>query len=223
MWHPLPALADAINAARYTQPTTRYAHGVLGDAIEWGALEMTLASGRTISVTLPENRVFEDLAPRLADLDGDGAPEVIVVEAEASTGASLAIYGPRGKITATPHIGQRNRWLAPAGIGDLDGDGYVELAYVDRPHLARTLRIWRYDTGRLTEIAQRPGVTNHRIGEDFITGGLRDCGQGPELVLASADWSRLLAVFHSEGWQTRDLGPFSGRTAVERALDCQSP
>ncbi len=221
LWPATQAPAETIASSRFTQPTTRYAHGVLGDAVEWGALEMTLADGRTRIVTLPDTRVFEDLAPRLADLDGDGAPEVVVIETDIATGASLAIYGPGGKIAATPHIGRPNRWLAPAGIGDLDGDGHIELAYVDRPHLAKTLRIWRYAGGALTEIAQLGGVTNHRIGEAFITGGLRDCGEGPELILASADWSRLVAIRHSGGWQLRDLAPFPGRHGVEKALACR--
>ncbi|MEY8839995.1 FG-GAP repeat domain-containing protein [Cribrihabitans sp. XS_ASV171] len=221
LWPATPAPAETIASARFTQPTTRYAHGVLGDAVEWGALEMTLAGGGTRTVTLPDTSVFEDLVPRLADLDGDGAPEVVVVETDMATGASLAVYGPRGKIAATPHIGQPNRWLAPAGIGDLDGDGHVELAYVDRPHLARTLRIWRFAEGALTEIARIPDLTNHRIGDPFITGGLRDCDGAPELILASADWSRLIAIRHAGGWRTRDLAPFPGRRGVESAMACR--
>ena len=37
--------------------------------------------------------------------------------------------------------------LAPLGAADLDGDGKIELAYIDRPHLAKILRIWRFDDG----------------------------------------------------------------------------
>jgi hypothetical protein len=54
-------------------------------------------------------------------------------------------------LAATPHIGSANRWLAPIGAADLDGDGRVEIAYVDRPHLARTLRIWRTFTRRMRQ------------------------------------------------------------------------
>ena len=39
---------------------------------------------------------------------------------------------------------------------------------------------------RVVEIARQAGLTNHRIGEDFITSGLRDCGAGAEVVLANA-------------------------------------
>ena len=86
-----PASAQTIAEARYDDPTTRYAHGVLGDAVEWGALVLTTTEGRRLKFVLPGERVFEDLEPRLADLDGDGAPEVITVEAHQNFGARLAI------------------------------------------------------------------------------------------------------------------------------------
>ncbi|MEL7165565.1 MAG: VCBS repeat-containing protein [Pseudomonadota bacterium] len=220
------AAADTILSARYVAPTDRYAHGVLGDAIEWAGLEMTVrtADGATVTrtVTLPLDHVFEDVAPRLADLDGDAAPEVIVVEADVTAGAALAVYGPGGKITETTHIGTRNRWLAPLGAADLDGDGVVDLAYVDRPHLAKTLRIWAYEGGRLREVAALAGVTNHRIGETDIAGGIRDCGAGPEMILASANWGQLMALrWDGNGFAREDLGRDTTRPAFARAMACQ--
>ncbi|WP_174822618.1 FG-GAP repeat domain-containing protein [Ruegeria lacuscaerulensis] len=227
------AAAETITSARYTDPTNRYAHGVLGDDIEYGTLELTVSNTSpqrlfiqpvykrsVITIKLPLNRVFEDLAPRLADIDLDGSNEVIVVESSVHTGAQLAIYDARGeKIAATPHIGTRFRWLAPIGAADLDGDGLVEIAYIDRPHLAKTLRIWRFQDGALTEIATLPGLTNHRIGEDFITGGIRDCGAGPELVIASADWQNIVSVRYDEDWMSETLGRFSP-TAMNQAMAC---
>nr|WP_217360649.1 VCBS repeat-containing protein [Ruegeria arenilitoris] len=221
LWLVGPAVAaETITTARYTDPTTRYPHGVLGDQIEWGSIELTLSDGKRRSFTLPDHLVFEDLAPRVIDVTGDGLPEVIAVESDARRGARLAIYGPQGRMAATPHIGTRFRWLAPVGAADLDGDGNIEIAYVDRPHLAKTLRIWRISDGRLTEIAALPGITNHRIGEDFISGGLRTCNGQPELIVASGDWRRIIAVRYDGGWQTQDLGPLKNRQALMSALNC---
>lgn len=229
-----PACYDRITAARYTQPTTRYAHGVFGEDEEWGGLatQIALAPGCAgaavrVEATLPQNMVFEDLAPRLADVDGDGRPEVVVVETRADQGARLAVWGlTEAGVTrraATPYIGQTRRWLAPVAIADLDGDGAVELAYVDRPHLAKTLRVWRWAEGGLTEVAALPGVSNHRFGVPTIDGGLRDCGAGPEMVLADAAWRRIVAVTLTAGRLTQaDLGPYSG-SALARALDCRAP
>lgn len=221
------AAADPIAAARYAEPTGRYPHGVLGDAIEHGALEVTLASGRRQTARLPEVLVFEDTAPRLADLDGDGAPEVIVVESHADLGARLAVWGlVDGRLArraATGHIGTRFRWLAPAGAADLDGDGRVEIAAVDRPHLARVLRVWRFGTGpdRLTPLAEAPGLSNHRIRETEISGGLRDCGAVPEIVTADAGWTRVMASrLTAAGLEARAIAAVTGPDSFARALAC---
>ncbi len=213
--------AQAIAKAEYAAPTTRYAHGVLGDAVEWGALRLSLKDGRRLTMTLPENLVFEDVAPRLADLDSDGAPEVIVVESSLTQGARLAIYGPKGRITATPHIGKRNRWLAPIGAADMDGDGAIEIAYIDRPHLAKILRLWRYHNGQLTEVATAPDLTNHKIGWDHIPGGIRHCATGPQIITANGDWSQIMATQVSgAGLTSRPVADYTGPDSLTAALTC---
>lgn len=222
--------AERITSAAFEAPTGRYPHGVLGDDLEWGQLVITTDEGGTsrhIRMTLPETRVFEDLMPRLVDLDGDQTPEVVVVESDARQGAQLAIYDQTGKIAATPHIGTRFRWLAPIGAADFDGDGHVEIAYIDRPHLAKTLRVWRFersgDKATLTEIASKPGLTNHKIGQDFITGGIRECGGGPEMVTVDAGWQTVLGTRLARGKLTsRALAPFAGIASIQSALSCQN-
>lgn len=215
------AAEPVIISASYAGPTTRYAHAVLGDGIEHTTLVLTYADGTDRQFDLPDDLVFEDTAPRLVDLDFDGAAEVITVESSQTQGARLAVYGVDGRITATPHIGTRFRWLAPVGAADLDGDGAMEIAYVDRPHLAKTLRLWRYENGRLLELAALPGVTNHRIGEPDIAGGIRTCAGVPEMIVASGDWSRLVAVSYADGhFVTKTLGGDTSRPGFARAMAC---
>ncbi|MCZ4256114.1 VCBS repeat-containing protein [Sulfitobacter sp. G21635-S1] len=211
-----------IDRARYDAPTTRYPHGVLGDAVEHGALVIQYAGQPTPHIlTLPPERVFEDVAPRLADLDGDGQQEVVVVESHRDLGARLAVYNGAGLVAATPYIGQRFRWLAPVGVADLDGDGLTEIAYIDRPHLAKVLRIWRFEDGRLRQVARRAGFTNHRIGDTGIAGGIRRCGGAPEIIVADADWQRIVALGLAGGALTaRDAGPHRGPADFTRALAC---
>lgn len=134
----------AVKESRYSEPTTRYAHGILGGAIEFGALEIVTDAGKSIMMRLPETCICEDLEPRLVDVDLDGDAEIVVIESSTTQGARLAIYDESGLVSAPPYIGRTNRWLAPLDAADLDGDGAIELAYIDRPHLAKTLRIWRF-------------------------------------------------------------------------------
>ncbi len=118
--------ADTIISARFTEPTTRYAHGVLGDNIEYGTLEITVQTQRSkqtqvtdaaqdhsvLTIRLPEDRVFEDISPRLMDVDSDGKFEVVVVESQAQEGAQLAIYDASGqKIAATPILAHASAGL----------------------------------------------------------------------------------------------------------------
>jgi hypothetical protein len=202
-------------------PTDRYDHAVLGDAMEWGGLDLTTASGQVLRVTLPESRVFEDVTTRLADLDGDGDREVVVVETDIARGAMLAVYDASGRVAATAPFGETHRWLAPAGIADLDGDGRIEIAYVDRPHLARELVVVRLEGAELIELARLAGLTNHRIGDRVIRGGVRDCGTGPDLRLAEPTWTRVMRVVFQDGRLTaQPLGAIAGPKGLDAALAC---
>ncbi len=211
-----------ISGATYAAPTSRYPHGALGDDEEWGALVvgvtlgMPCRAGRSnFQINLPQELVFEDVSPRLWDMNGDGLPEVVVVESHAQKGARLAVWGigEAGveRLATTDFIGTRNRWLAPVAAADLDGDGAIEVAFVDRPHLARVLRVFRWVEGQLVEIASLSGVTNHRFGDPVIHGGLRTCRGGPELVVADPGWQEMIGVRLVGGkLVARELGPIEG-------------
>lgn len=227
----LPCAADPCDrrdgvTACFAEPVERYGHAVLGATPEWGRLTLTSPDGTTAEAVLPRTRIFEDIAPRLHDIGADGTLEVIVVESDTRLGAQLAVYGlDRGrlvKIAATPEIGRRFRWLAPVGIGDLDGDGVTDIAVVERPHLDGTLRVWTFAPGGLTVVAQARGFSNHRTGEDDITSGLRACpGEPVEMVLPDLRWTRLIAVrLVGDRLEGRDLGPRPDRAALEAALAC---
>ncbi len=223
--------AETEQLAWYEQPTSVYAHGVLGDAIE--GRRLTLTSPRSnldcgvFTVDAGNDHVFEDTAPRLVDVDSDGILEVIAVRSSFSNGAQLVVYREGSEHTleimaATPYIGQRFRWLAVVGAADLDGDGEIEIAYVDRPHLAKTLRIVSVDGSTLVQEAAVGGVTNHRIGEADIAGGIRDCGAGPEMLMATGDWSQMLAVTFADGTlEAEAIGTETSRAAFARAMDCR--
>jgi len=210
--------------AKFDQPTDRYGHGIMGDVPEWGRMCLSGPAGQGACVTLPEARVFEDMSPRLTDVDQDGTPDVILIESDQNLGASLVIYFLRdGQMfrVATPPIGQAFRWLAPIGVADMDGDGAMELAYIDRPHLAKILRVWRFENDRLREVASLPNLSNHRIGQDFISGGLRDCGQGVEIITSDSNWQNIMATRLSRGkLTTKPIAPFEKTEDFAPILAC---
>ncbi|SEM88567.1 hypothetical protein SAMN04488003_1069 [Loktanella fryxellensis] len=218
------AATDVIAGARLTHPTDRYPHNVLGDIPGYAALEVTLTDGTLLRLVLPPDRVFEDIAPRLADIDGDARPEVVTVESDQRLGARLTAWtvvpGADGTLgialrAAGDFIGTRFRWLAIVGIADFDRDGTPEVAYVDRPHVAQQLVIVRLSGERFVPVMRLDGVSNHRIGDSAITGGVRDCGVGPELWLPTADWRRVVRIaWRDDTWTVADAGAMSASGAA---------
>ncbi len=161
-----------IRATWLAGPTKRYSHGVLGDAVEASALKVELANGGIVSLELAEDSVFEDLTPRIADVDGDGSDEIIVVRSYLSRGAAVAVYRLAGgklfRQAESDPIGQAFRWLNPVGTGDFDGDGRTEIAVVETPHIGGILIFYRIEGDRLVEIARRPGFSTHAMGSTVL-------------------------------------------------------
>lgn len=223
------APGTGIVAARYDAEADVYPHRIMGRIPEKHVLLARDDAGRVHSVDLRAtgSNIFEDIAPRVVDADGDGVNDVVVVETDPQAGAQLAVYalrqGKLAKIAATPHIGTRFRWLAPVAVADLDGNGIVDLAYVERPHLAKTLQVWSWAAGGLTKIAEMDDLTNHRIGDELIWGGLRDCGAGAEMVLADGGFRRIVLVrLTGDGLRREKTGLAATDDGFRRALSCRN-
>ena len=164
--------AETIIDARYTTPVDRYGHFALGRPHEYARLTATTDTGRTLALQLPEDEVFEDLAPRLVRLAPDEPAELLAIVSRRDSGARLVMIRLSGDSLAisaqSPAIGTPMRWLNPVGVADLDGDGRAEIAAVITPHIGGTLKVYRRRGGELVEIAALAGFSNHVYGSSEL-------------------------------------------------------
>lgn len=160
--------AETVTDAHYAEPVDRYGHFALGRPHEYARLTALTSSGRSLTLQLPEDEVFEDLAPRLLRLAPDDALEILTVVSRRGSGARLVLIRPTLdtlEISAeSAAIGTSMRWLNPVGAADLDGDGRAEIAAVITPHIGGTLKVYRRAGGELVEIAALVGFSNHVYG-----------------------------------------------------------
>ena len=230
---PLPdggvaASGGDIQRAWYIEPTERYGHGVLGDAIEAGGLAVVAGSTGVIqTLLLDEADVFEDITPRIIDLDGDGRNEVVALQSSRTAGGSLAVYALRDDelrlLARTPSIGTPNRWLNVAAIEDFDGDGTRDIAVVETPHIGGELQLWSGASllrGEARLGAATGDFSNHAIGSRAL--GLSaivpfaDEETGPILALPSADRRSLRFMGFGDGAWREEAAPLPlpGRVAT---------
>lgn len=191
--------------AQYVYPTTRYDHGILGDQIEAAGLWVT-SKGRSYEFLLPENQVFEDIQPRLFDLDGDHFPEIITILTQIDQGASVAVFKLERNelrlLAQSAYIGRTYRWLNIAAVNDLDYNGEVELAWVSTPHIGGVLKVAHVAGNQIVVVDSIAGVTNHKIystNQDLSV--VVESKDRKTLYLPANDFSHVLGL----GWKQNHI------------------
>jgi hypothetical protein len=164
----LPAHAERILEARYAEPVERYGHFALGRPHEYARVVVRTDAGRELTLDLPSDAVFEDLAPRRVQLTADAPTELLVIVSTRRAGARLALVGlHEGRLALVANaapIGTPNRWLNPVGVADLDGDGEAEIAAVITPHIGGVLTVYRRRGDQLVVVDRQHGFSNHVYG-----------------------------------------------------------
>ena len=221
--------------AEYSNPTDRYPHNIMGSRMAHTDLIVSLepcpqcSRESDTAVRLPEHLVFEDFAPRLVDMNGDGRAEIVVVESDQTKGSRLAVWDVilvEGKArlvrgATTDFIGKRFRWLAPIGAADFDGDGVIEFAYVEKPHRDKILRIVRRDGRHLRQVASVQGVTNHAIGQEEVQSRIETCAGVPTIFALDASGQLTLSIQMSDRAETvTELGKAKMRYRLDDGTLC---
>ncbi|MEZ5776357.1 MAG: VCBS repeat-containing protein [Hyphomicrobiaceae bacterium] len=162
-------------------------------------------TNRSHVLELGLDRVFEDLSPQIADLDGDGSSEVVTAIRDEAGGGRLAVIGlvdndPRIIAESAPE--GPGRAVLAAAIGDLDGDGTLDIAAVADPAGEGVLTLWHYRDHRLEPGRSLPGFSNLVPGApvtDLAAAADMDGDGIDDLVLPDRERTRLRVVSLAHG------------------------
>lgn len=144
-----------------TDPTDRYAHGILGDTLEASSItliESTPAPRVVTTITMPAPQVIEGIAPLWADLNGDGQREIIVTASNDTQGAQVIAFAENG----TRHGWRQGRYES----------GRYQQRGADRRR-RRRLRRWR-----LTYLGRSFSNLNGSVVNCPSPGSAADPGEG---------------------------------------------
>ncbi|MCL4261777.1 MAG: hypothetical protein KJ069_01110 [Anaerolineae bacterium] len=192
-----------------TDPTERYPHGVLGDAIEAGGFALIKTDPEIEVVAhflIPEPQVVEGIMPLWADWNGDGNREILLTLSDADQGAQLTLFAEDGTQLATaPPIGQGNRWQHQIAIAPFGPNGEMELTAVRTPHIGGVVEFYQWQEGELRLVAELPGYSSHVIGSrnlDMAMVGDFDGDGRTELLLPTTDGTQLGGIQRTDAGAT---------------------
>jgi hypothetical protein len=202
------------------KPTLRYPHKSLGSrehaATVHALVNTPSGAQQELVLELPMHQVFEDLLPRLLDIDQDGRDEIVLIESDVLRGTSMVVLGVRtppavknrtarpstlalSELARSPPTGRAFLWLNPVGMADFDGDGQQDLAAVTTPHIGGMLTLYHYRPPMLQPYAKISGITNHVMGmpEQRLAVVVERAGQAPSIVIPDMN----LRALHTLSWE----------------------
>ncbi len=213
-----------------TGATGRYAHGVLGDAIEAGSITLVNTNPAAVASVIDVSpRVVEGVSPIWVDFDGDGQREIIVTLSDESLGGQIAIYSETGEILGKgPEIGRGFRWRHQLVVAPFEPGLPPMLADNLTPHIGGVTEFYTYNVDEgLTLLTGAKGFSSHRIGSrnlDMAIAGDFD-GDGVIELLVPSETGDFLGAFQVRNgfalvsWTIRIPSPLSTNLAAVTLLN----
>ncbi len=184
-------------------PTTAYGHAVLGDGVEARGIAV-LRGEDVVVVEAPDGAVHEQRGALWADLDGDGADDLLVTRSDPVAGARLVALttDDLARRVLGPPVGTGNRWRHVVAVAPVEGVPHV--VEVVTPHLARTLRVSRVEGDELVATLEvDTDLVTHTIGSrDLDRAAVLDAdGDGvPDLLAPTTDGGLGAWALDGSGW-----------------------
>lgn len=228
-YEPLPEKAISVNPdgtvyAQYSMPTDKYGHGILGDEIEAQQL-VVVVDNKFYEHGLQNEYVFEDIRPRLYDVDGDNQLEFITIRAHGSKGAGIVIYKIVNEqlveYATVQEIGMAYRWLNIVSIDDLDNDGTVEIAWIQTPHIGGILKVAKIKEGPLDVLSEKSQYSNHAIGDRNLCLSVLTETSGKKVFYVPTQNRKKVAGFSFENNALTKEEEFDLEVNFSKTLDAQ--
>ncbi|MDX1512432.1 MAG: hypothetical protein R3174_01700 [Gammaproteobacteria bacterium] len=188
-----------------SDPTTRYAHGALGDTEEAASMTIVDAASKPRverRIEFPESQVFEGLAPIWVDWNRDGKREIVATLSSDQAGAQIVLFSEDGqRIGESAPVGTGHRWRHAIAVAPFGPNGETELAEVVTPHLGRTVQFLNWRGERLEPAAKIQGFTSHVNGSrnlDLAAAGDFDGDGRVELLIPDGDLGALSGIRRTE-------------------------
>ena len=183
-----------------SQPSNQYTHGVLGDEIEATGITLVETNPKpkiinTISIAAPN--VIEGIYPIWADINSDGALEIIVTLSNIQGGARIVAFREDGSLLAEgPEIGTGFRWRHQLMVAPFGKMGDTMLAVVRTPHIGGVVEFYRLNENKLEVVTEISGISTHSIGSRNLFNALAgDFDNDGQVELLAPDQSHTQLIF----------------------------